>query len=320
MLDTIPYALQDRMEVIEFPGYLEEEKLEIARQFLIPRQLEEHGLAESGLRLEDEALKMLIRQYTYEAGVRNFEREIANICRKIARRVAENRRYAKRINGKRLIELLGPPRYSEEMLREEDEIGVATGVAWTAAGGDILAIEVNLMGGKGSMTLTGQMGEIMQESAQAALSYARSQAEQLGIQEELFENTDIHMHIPEGAVPKDGPSAGVPMAIALISAFTNRPIRRDVGMTGEITLRGRILPVGGIREKALAARRAGVTTFILPSKNDSDLEMIPKKLRQGLKFIQVDRMNQVIELALLPPVGAKPARRARSRGTTAVAA
>jgi ATP-dependent Lon protease len=252
--------------------------------------------------------------------VRNFEREIANICRKIARRVAESRRYAKRINGKRLIELLGPPRYSEEMLREEDEIGVATGVAWTAAGGDILAIEVNLMGGKGSMTLTGQMGEIMQESAQAALSYARSQAEQLGIKDELFENTDIHMHIPEGAVPKDGPSAGVPMAVALISAFTSRPIRRDVGMTGEITLRGRILPVGGIREKALAARRAGVTTFILPSKNDSDLEMIPKKLRQGLKFIQVDRMHQVIELALLPPVGPKPVRRARSRGVATVAA
>jgi ATP-dependent Lon protease len=315
ILDTIPYALQDRMEVIEFPGYLEEEKLEISHQFLIPRQLEEHGLADSGLRIEDSALKMLIRQYTYEAGVRNLEREIANICRKIARRVAESKRYARRINSKRLVELLGPPRFSEEMLREEDDVGVATGVAWTAAGGDILAIEVNLMGGKGNMTLTGQMGEIMQESAQAALSYARSQAEELGIKEELFENTDIHMHIPEGAVPKDGPSAGVPMAVALISAFTNRPIRRDVGMTGEITLRGRILAVGGIREKALAARRAGVTTFILPSKNDSDLEMIPRRLRQGLNFVQVDRMHQVLELALMPPAGPKPVRRARSRGT-----
>jgi ATP-dependent Lon protease len=315
ILDTIPYALQDRMEVIEFPGYLEEEKLEISHQFLIPRQLEEHGLADSGLRIEDSALKMLIRQYTYEAGVRNLEREIANICRKIARRVAEGKRYARRINSKRLVELLGPPRFSEEMLREEDDVGVATGVAWTAAGGDILAIEVNLMGGKGNMTLTGQMGEIMQESAQAALSYARSQAEELGIKEELFENTDIHMHIPEGAVPKDGPSAGVPMAVALISAFTNRPIRRDVGMTGEITLRGRILAVGGIREKALAARRAGVTTFILPSKNDSDLEMIPRRLRQGLNFVQVDRMHQVLELALMPPAGPKPVRRARSRGT-----
>jgi ATP-dependent Lon protease len=316
ILDTIPPALQDRMEVIEFSGYLEEEKLEIAHNFIIPRQFDQHGLKEAGVRIDDDALKMLIRQYTYEAGVRNLEREIATICRKIARRVAENRRYSKRITPKRVVELLGPPRLTEEILREEDEIGVATGVAWTAAGGDILAIEVNLMSGKGTLTMTGQMGEVMQESAQAALSYTRSQAEQLGINPEAFENTDIHIHIPEGAVPKDGPSAGLTIAVALISAFTHRPVRRDVGMTGEITLRGRVLAVGGIREKALAARRAGVKSFILPAKNSNDLQNIPKKLRQGLEFIQVERMSQVFDAVLLPPELPKPVKRARSKTTS----
>jgi ATP-dependent Lon protease len=316
ILDTIPPALQDRMEVIEFSGYLEEEKLEIAHNFIIPRQFDQHGLKEAGVRIDDDALKMLIRQYTYEAGVRNLEREIATICRKIARRVAENRRYSKRITPKRVVELLGPPRLTEEILREEDEIGVATGVAWTAAGGDILAIEVNLMSGKGTLTMTGQMGEVMQESAQAALSYTRSQAEQLGINPEAFENTDIHIHIPEGAVPKDGPSAGLTIAVALISAFTHRPVRRDVGMTGEITLRGRVLAVGGIREKALAARRAGVKSFILPAKNSNDLQNIPKKLRQGLEFIQVERMSQVFDAVLLPPEPPKPVKRARSKTTS----
>lgn len=312
MLDPIPPALQDRMEVIEFPGYLEEEKLGIAEHFLIPRQLEQHGLTQSGLRIEDTALKMIIRQYTYEAGVRNLEREIANICRKTARRVAEKKRYVRRITTEKVVELLGPPRLSEEMLHEEDEIGVATGVAWTAAGGDILFIEVTIMPGKGSLTLTGQMGDVMQESAQAALSYTRSQAEVLSIRDDIFENCDTHIHIPEGAVPKDGPSAGVPMATALISAFTDRPIRRDVGMTGEITLRGRILPVGGIREKALAARRAGIKTFILPAKNESDLEQIPKRLRQDLEFVLVERMQQVLDIALQPqPQKAQKRRRTK---------
>jgi ATP-dependent Lon protease len=316
VLDTIPPALQDRMEVIEFSGYLEEEKLEIAHNFIIPRQFDQHGLKEAGVRIDDDALKMLIRQYTYEAGVRNLEREIATICRKIARRVAENRRYSKRISSKRVVELLGPPRLTEEILRDQDEVGVATGVAWTAAGGDILAIEVTLMSGKGTLTMTGQMGDVMQESAQAALSYTRSQAELLAISPETFESTDIHIHIPEGAVPKDGPSAGLTMAVALISAFTHRPIRHDVGMTGEITLRGRILAVGGIREKALAARRAGVKTFILPAKNSNDLQNIPKKLRQGLEFIQVDRMNQVLDAVLLPAEPLKPVKRARSKTTS----
>jgi ATP-dependent Lon protease len=313
MLDPIPPALQDRMEAIDFSGYLEEEKLEISNNFLIPRQIEQHGLDKAGLRFDDAALKMIIRQYTYEAGVRNLEREIANICRKIARKVVEKKRYPRRISTRQIVSLLGPPKLSPELLREEDEIGVATGVAWTSAGGDIMFIEVTVMPGKGSLTMTGQMGDVMQESAQAALSYMRSQSAVLGIKDEMFENTDIHIHIPEGAVPKDGPSAGVSMATALISAYTNRPIRRDVGMTGEITLRGRILAVGGIREKALAARRAGVNYFVMPDKNESDLENIPKKLRQNIKFIQVNRMHQVLDIALLPP---KPVKRRRTKAPT----
>ncbi len=287
---------------------------------MIPRQLHEHGLEESGLRLEDDALKTLIRDYTYEAGVRNLEREVARVCRKIARRVAEEKTHPKRIRARQLIELIGPPQYTKDMLRDEDEIGVATGVAWTSAGGDTMFVEVNLMPGKGSLTLTGQLGDVMQESAQAAVSYTRSQSKILGLSDDTFENTDIHIHVPEGAVPKDGPSAGVALATALISAFTGRAVRRDVGMTGEITLRGRVLPVGGIREKALAARRAGITTFIMPSKNVNDLHEIPKKLKQGLKFVQVDRMNEVLEASLLPSTSAKkrrpiPSTRSVSAGT-----
>ena len=298
-LDPIPSALLDRMEVIEYPGYLEEEKIEIARQFLIPRQLERHGLEEAGLRIDDSAVELLIREYTYEAGVRNLEREIAKVCRKIARRVAEDKRHPKRIRAKQVVNLAGPPQFSKDALPEDDEVGIATGVAWTAAGGDTMFVEVNLMPGKGQLTLTGQLGDVMQESAQAALSYTRSQAKVLGLPDDIFENVDVHIHVPEGAVPKDGPSAGVALATALISAFTGRPIRRDVSMTGEITLRGRVLPVGGIREKALAARRAGVTTFILPKKNASDLEEIPRRLRKGLNFVQVERMNEVLEASLL---------------------
>ncbi len=299
VLHTIPPALQDRMEVIEFSGYLEEEKLEIARRFLIPQQLEQHGLPDVGLRFETEALRMMIHQYTHEAGVRNLEREVANVCRKVARSVAENKRFAKRITPKHVDELLGAPRFSQEKLQERDEVGVATGAAWTMAGGDIMFIEVNLMPGKGGLMLTGQLGDVMQESAQAALSYIRSRADTLGIDSEAFEKQDIHVHLPEGAVPKDGPSAGVTLATALASAFTNRPIRRDVSMTGEITLRGRVLPVGGVREKVLAARRAGVKTFVLPKKNESDLREIPKKLREDLSFILVERAAQVLDAALV---------------------
>jgi len=314
-LDPIPSALLDRMEVIEFPGYLEEEKIEIARQFLIPRQLERHGLEDAGLRLGDSAIELLIREYTYEAGVRNLEREIAKVCRKIARRVAEDKSHPKRIRAKQVVSLAGPPQFSKDSLPEDDEVGIATGVAWTAAGGDTMFIEVNLMPGKGQLTLTGQLGDVMQESAQAALSYTRSQAKVLGLPDDIFENVDVHIHVPEGAVPKDGPSAGVALATALISAFTGRPIRRDVSMTGEITLRGRVLPVGGIREKALAARRAGVTTFILPKKNASDLQEIPRNLRKGLNFIQVERMNEVLEVSLLttPPKAKKKRKVASAR-------
>ncbi len=305
MLDTIPPALQDRMEVIEFSGYLEEEKLEIGRRFLIPKQIEQHGLVDAGLHFETDALRSIIHQYTHEAGVRNLEREVANVCRKVARSVAEEKRFTKRITARRVEEMLGPPRFMQEMLQERDEIGVATGAAWTMAGGDTLFIEVNLMPGKGNLTLTGQLGDVMQESAQAALSYIRSQSAALKIDDEMFEKLDIHIHLPEGAVPKDGPSAGVTIATALTSAFTNRPIRRDVAMTGEITLRGRVLPVGGVREKVLAARRAGIKTFILPKKNESDLSEVPKKLRQDVQFVLVERASQALETALLPPAESK---------------
>jgi ATP-dependent Lon protease len=316
VLDTIPPALQDRMEVIEFPGYIEEEKLEIGHNFLVPRQLKEHGLLDTGIHFDDSILSMLIRQYTYEAGVRNLEREIANVCRKVARKVAEKKRYPKRITSKQLVKLLGPPRLTQELLREEDEVGVATGVAWTAAGGDVMIVEVTVMPGKGSLMMTGQLGEVMQESAQAALSFLRSHADRWEIDDEIFENSDIHIHIPEGAVPKDGPSAGVSMVTALVSAFTNRPVRREVGMTGEITLRGRVLAVGGIREKALAARRIGIKQFIMPTKNENDLEEIPTKLRKDLEFIQVARVQQVLDVALLPVQPSKKKIGSRAKSAT----
>jgi ATP-dependent Lon protease len=310
-LDTIPPALQDRMEIIEFSGYLEEEKLEICRQFLVQHQLEAHGLADQGIELTEEGLRTIIRDYTQEAGVRNLEREVANVCRKIARDVAEERPFPHQIAAKEVENLLGPPRFSQEMLQDEDQVGIATGAAWTAAGGDIMFIEVNLMPGKGNLTLTGQLGDVMQESARAALTYTRSQAETLGLDSDLFEKTDIHIHVPEGAVPKDGPSAGVSLSSALISAFTKRPIFRDVSMTGEITLRGRVLPVGGIREKALAARRAGIKKFILPKKNERDLENIPERLRQDIEFVLVEKVSEVIAAAMHPPKPVLPKRPSR---------
>jgi ATP-dependent Lon protease len=299
-LDTIPLALQDRMEMIEFSGYLEEEKQEICRKFLIKRQLEAHGLHERGIGIDDTAVTSIIRNYTREAGVRNLEREVANVCRKIARRVAEGNEIAQKIDAEQVENLLGPPRFMQEMLQEEDQIGVATGAAWTSVGGDIMFIEVNLMPGKGNLTLTGQLGDVMRESAQAAFTYLRSRADQLYVESERFEKTDIHIHLPEGAVPKDGPSAGVSLVSALVSAFTKRPIYREVSMTGEITLRGRVLAVGGIREKALAARRAGIKTFIMPKKNERDLENIPERLREDLNFVLVTRVGEVLKAALHP--------------------
>ena len=313
-LDTIPLALLDRMELIEFSSYLEEEKLEICKQFLVPRQISLHGLDGKGVRFEDQALKTLIRLYTREAGVRNLEREIASVCRKVARSVAEGKRYPRRVTANKIEELLGPPRFVHEMLPDQDEVGVATGAAWTTTGGEIMFVEVNLMPGKGSLTLTGQLGEVMQESAQAALTYTRSQAQALDIPDEMFERIDIHIHLPEGAVPKDGPSAGISLAVALISAFTNRPVRRDVSMTGEITLRGRMLPIGGVREKALAARRSGLKTFVLPRKNESDLQDIPKKLRQDIKFVLVDNVDEVLDVVLLPSVSKSSKGKGQNKG------
>ncbi len=302
VLYSIPPALQDRMEVIEFPGYLEEEKMEIANRFLIPRQLEQHGLDKIGLQFNADGLRTLIYKYTYEAGVRNLDREIGSVCRKIARQVAEGKRVGKKITAVRIQKLLGTPRFTRDELQEKDEIGVVTGAAWTPNGGTIMFIELNIMPGKGGMTLTGQLGEVMRESAQAALTYTRSQARNLGIEDEWFEKSDIHIHIPEGAVPKDGPSAGVTLVTALVSAFTNRPVSRTVSMTGEITLRGRVLPIGGLREKALAARRVGIKTFIMPEKNAPELADIPKRLRKDIDFVLVKHVDEVLEAALLDRV------------------
>jgi ATP-dependent Lon protease len=308
ILDPIPPALRDRMEVIRFPGYIEEEKLEIARQFLVPRQLEEHGLTAKELRFSDEAVRGIVREYTYEAGVRNLEREIGRICRKITRRLAENKAASRQIARNALHHYLGPPQFTEDLTQEVDEVGVALGIAWTEAGGDLMPVEVSLMEGKGTLTLTGQLGEVMQESAQAALSYARAHAAEFGVKSDVFDRLDIHIHVPEGAIPKDGPSAGVTMATAFVSALTNRPVRHEVAMTGEITLRGRILPVGGLKEKCMAAHRAGIKTVIIPQRNRVDMVEIPKKIQRDLKFIFAQHMDDVLPMALLPqPV--KPQRR-----------
>ncbi len=301
-LDPLPPALLDRLEVIEFSGYTEEEKLAIARRFLVPRQLEQHGLVESGVRFEESSLKGMIREYTYEAGVRNLDREIANVCRKIALRVAEKKNYPRRFRAEMLQRYLGPPRYTQMRVEAEDQIGTATGVAWTEAGGDILVVEAALMPGKGDLQLTGQLGDIMRESGQAALTYARSQADALGIASEVFEETDIHVHVPEGAIPKDGPSAGVTMTVALISALTRRPIRREAAMTGEITLRGRVLPVGGVKEKLLAAHRAGLSLFFLPAKNEKDLVDIPRRVLREVEVVLADHIDTVLDKVLLPTV------------------
>ncbi|MGB3904958.1 MAG: endopeptidase La [Anaerolineae bacterium] len=299
ILDPVPPALEDRMEVIEFPGYIEEEKLEIAKRFLIPRQLGEHGLKD--MKFSDQALRKIIREYSYEAGVRNLERTIAAICRKVARAIAEGKKASRQITPQSLTKYLGPPQYSYGVMGEEDEVGVATGIAWTAAGGDTMAVEVTLMEGKGNLILTGQLGDVMRESAQAALSYTRSHASDLGIKKKQFDKLDIHIHVPEGAIPKDGPSAGVTMATALVSALSSQPVHRDVAMTGEITLRGRILGIGGFKEKVLAAHRAGLKKVLVPKKNQKDLQEIPRKVKKDLEFIFVERMDEVLPIALIQP-------------------
>jgi ATP-dependent Lon protease len=317
ILNPVPPALQDRMEVIEFPGYIEEEKLEIAHRFLVPKQLEEHGLQNRPVAFPDETIRTMIREYTYEAGVRNLEREIAKICRKLARRVAEAKSCPHQVNVKSLTRYLGPPEFEPWKGLPRDEIGVATGVAWTEGGGDLMPIEVALMDGKGNLTLTGQLGEIMQESAQAALSYVRSYLGRMPGDDEQpdFDKLDIHIHVPEGAIPKDGPSAGIALATALLSALTGRPVRRSVAMTGEITLRGRVLAVGGLKEKAMTAHRAGIEVFVLPKPNEKDMVDIPSRVRRDMSFVFVESMDKVLEQALLAPIeGQRPITRDEPEG------
>jgi ATP-dependent Lon protease len=310
-LGPVPPALVDRMEVIDFPGYIEEEKLIIAHKFLIPRQVEENGLNPDEVTFTEEALQAIIREYTWEAGVRNVEREIGNVCRKIARRKAEHHKSTKRITPSMLPRLLGPPQITQRESEIEDQIGAATGLAWTESGGETITVEVLLVDGKGGLQMTGQVGEVMQESGQAALSYVKSRAKDLGVDPEVFEKHDVHIHIPEGAIPKDGPSAGITIATALASALTSRPVGRKVGMSGEITLRGRVLPIGGTREKVLAAYRMKLGTVIIPAQNKKDLTEIPAKARNAVDIRLVRHMDEVLQIAL-QPAASKPARARRA--------
>jgi ATP-dependent Lon protease len=300
LLDPVPPALRDRLEVIELPGYIEDEKVEIARRFLIPKQFAENGLDDHQATITDDAVRQIIRNYTGEAGVRNLEREIGSICRKLAWRVAANKRHGRLIGRKSLERFLGPVRVSWGLAEERDEVGVATGVYWSAAGGDLATVEATLLEGTGKLILTGQLGDVMKESATAALSYIRSRSVTLQLPPRFHEIQDVHIHLPSGGVPKDGPSAGITMATAIVSALVSRPVRRDVAMTGEITLRGRVLPIGGLREKVLAAHRAGITTFVLPQRNLKDLVDVPERVRRELRFVPVQHMDEVLEVALVP--------------------
>jgi ATP-dependent Lon protease len=310
LLDPIPPAFRDRMEVIRLSGYTHQEKLAIIRRHILDKQLHENGLTSKQLTISDSALLGVIEGYTFEAGLRNLERQIASLCRKAARAVAEGRKKATRVTNANLPDLLGPPRNFADSALSKDQVGVATGLAWTAAGGDVLFVEATTMPGRGSLILTGQLGDVMRESGQAALSYARSHAQALGIADkDFFSTLDVHVHVPEGAIPKDGPSAGITLATAMLSAFLDKKIRRDVAMTGEITLRGNVLAVGGIKEKVLAARRARINTVILPKRNEYSLADIPEALRADLEFVFVDTVGQVFEEAL---VGFE----ARKRGRT----
>ncbi|MBX3293802.1 MAG: endopeptidase La [Acidobacteria bacterium] len=312
MLDTIQPALRDRMEIITLSGYTEEEKVQIARRHLIPKQIEENGLRKRDIRFDQKAIARIVSEYTREAGLRHLEREIGKVCRKVARERAELEDKFKpvKISVENLKKYLRTPKVFNEEALKKDEIGTATGLAWTAVGGDILFIEAIRTKGKGKLTLTGQLGEVMQESAQAAFSYAKARAESLGIDPEVFETTDIHIHLPEGAIPKDGPSAGITMATALVSVLSQKPVRKDVAMTGEITLRGNVLPVGGIKEKLLAARRAKIKTVILPEPNRRDLDDLPQEVRDDLNFIFVDNVVRVFETALMS--SKTPSRRAKT--------
>ncbi|WP_018085822.1 endopeptidase La [Desulfurispora thermophila] len=297
---NIPRPLLDRMELIEIPGYTEEEKLQIALRHLVPKQVKEHGLSQEVFAVSENALRRIIREYTRESGVRNLERKIAALCRKAARQIVTGKAEKVKITAQNMESYLGMPRYRYGVAEQEDQVGVATGLAWTEVGGDTLAVEVTLYQGSGKLTLTGKLGEVMRESAQAAYSYVRSRAAELNISQEMFEKYDVHIHLPEGAIPKDGPSAGITLACALASALTGRKLRCDVAMTGEITLRGRVLAVGGIKEKVLAAHRAGIKTVLLPKDNNKDLEEIPANVKRQLEFITVAHMDEVLDIALLP--------------------
>jgi len=300
MLDTVPPALRDRMEVIEYPGYTEDEKYHIARKYLLPKQMEANGLKVEHLEIVDQAIREVIRYYTREAGVRNLERELSAICRKVAREVAEGNAVGK-VTAREidLEKYLGPHKFSMTLAEKGDEVGVVTGLAWTEAGGDILMIEATRMPGKGNLILTGHLGKVMQESVQAALSFARSKADKLKIKDASLKNEDIHVHVPAGAIPKDGPSAGVAMAVALVSILTGKKVRKEVAMTGEVTLRGNAMEIGGVKEKVLAAHRAGIKTVILPCDNEKDLVEIPEHIKKDLKFAFVSNMDEVFKVALV---------------------
>jgi ATP-dependent Lon protease len=298
LVDTIPSPLRDRMEIIYLSGYTTEEKMGIAKNYLIPKQLEEHGISSKILRITDPGLRSIISQYTREAGVRNLEREIANVCRKVAKKIAEGKGKMFIITTQNIHRYLGVPKFMPEEEMEKDEVGVSTGLAWTETGGDIIYVEATPMRGKGHLTLTGQLGDIMKESAQAALSYIRSRSKRLGINDDIFSKTDLHIHVPAGAIPKDGPSAGITMATAIASAITGKPVRKDVAMTGEVTLRGRVLPIGGLKEKTLAAKRMGIKKVVIPKRNRKDLEDIPKYVKKDMEFIFAETMDDVLKVAL----------------------
>ncbi len=298
VLHTIPGPLQDRMEILRLSGYTELEKLEIAKQYLVKKQLEGTGLNDGQVTLDDDALRGIIRNYTRESGVRNLEREIGNVCRKVARRVVTNSEHKEAVTGENLGDLLGVAKFRDSQVHERNEVGLVTGLAWTEMGGSILQTEVQVLDGKGKMTATGQLGDVMQESAQAALTYIRSRAHHLGLQKDFYRNIDIHIHVPEGAIPKDGPSAGITLATALASALTKIDVRRDIAMTGEITLRGKVLPIGGLKEKLLAAHRAGIFEAILPADNRRDLAELPDLIKNTMKLNFVENMDEVLEIAL----------------------
>jgi len=297
-IDTVPSALRDRMEVITLSGYTEEEKLQIAKRYLVPRQIKENGITEKIFAISDEAIKTIIAKYTREAGLRNLEREIGSVCRKVARRIAEGEKKRFSINATSLHGYLGPSRFHREDEMEKNEVGVVTGLAWTPVGGEVLFVEATVMKGKGVLTITGHLGEVMKESIQAALSYIRTKSAEMRLPEDFISTLDIHVHVPAGAIPKDGPSAGITMATALISALTRIPARRDVAMTGEITLRGKVLPIGGLKEKMLAAIRAGITTIIIPEENKKDLEEIPRHILKKVRTVTVRFIDDVLKVAL----------------------